>query len=206
MTAVMHAARNNLTKALPLLQNLGDADLEARDHQGWTPLMHAADSQAMEAAHWLAVDAQPPASLLPRNNDDWTVTMLVSAQGSSEMLELLVTVAGGVPTQSVEETGLTCLMLAAQHGNLPCVQYLAEQCQGNDLLQEVQPGQRDVYCVDIKRKDVRGWAAWRVAVMNRRFEVFEYLFALGNEDVSDRDGNGLSVLMVAAQLGEVCYV
>jgi hypothetical protein len=117
----LHAAagRNNAASTRLLID--ANADLEARDKMGWTPLNLASQEGNLDCVQVLI---ESEADVKTADDDDWTPAHISALKGLSKCLSLLIDANADLEARNAK--GLTPLQCASQEGNVDCVKVLIE--------------------------------------------------------------------------------
>lgn len=94
----------------------GGCGREARDAEGGTPLLRAAERGDLARVRHLLLDRAEPEAV---DRCHWTPLMKAALNGHAEVVDTLL--AGGALTETRDRAGYTALMLAAQNGHVPAI-------------------------------------------------------------------------------------
>jgi len=109
--------KGDIKKVTLLLEN--GADVNTKDNDGWTPLMHAAEKGHKEVVELLI---EKGADVNIQDEDGWTALMFASQNGHKEVVELLI--EKGADVNAKDYFGLTALMFAEGMGHKEIVKLL----------------------------------------------------------------------------------
>ncbi|MES1911694.1 MAG: hypothetical protein MHM6MM_004089, partial [Cercozoa sp. M6MM] len=182
-TAAASVAAGSPTLIVKALLEKG-SELEARNHDGYTPL-HVAAWQG----HTSVVDLliQHGADLNATSHQMQTPLHLATSKGNNAICEMLL--LAGADVNCRDDDGRTPLVLAAQAGNGFLVQRLV-----------------DHICVDMELRDHSfGLTALGFAIVNRHFKIARMLLD-AECSVRTRDYAGNSPVQLAAKLSNVRLV
>jgi len=120
-TALMLASSSNNKGSVETIIFLIEtmAELESRDDQGWTPLMHACRNSQRDAA---GVLLQKGASVKVRGMDGKTATMLATMDGADSLVADLVGAQASIDKR--DDQGWPVLYFACQDGRQDLVKWL----------------------------------------------------------------------------------
>lgn len=112
--------KGNIEQILQLL-DMG-ADVNAKDKEGWSPLLNALGMNHFQAAEILIAAGADVNYKLPTSPFDKTPLMKAASVGSLSMVEILL--SKGAAVNAKREDGTTALIFAASGGHLAVVQKL----------------------------------------------------------------------------------
>jgi len=151
------------------------ADIDARDAQGYPPLVNAARRTDVRALSFLLDKGANPAVT---DVDGWNALMFAAWRDDAESVDLLA--AKGADLEVLTPTGVTPLALAAQHAKSKALTALVKQ--GAKVNVAVGGG---------------GYTPLMLAVAGGSVETVELLIAKG-ADVNATNKAGITALMIAA--------
>lgn len=99
-----------------------NSDLEAKDNNGWTPLLYACRNTQIEAANILI---ERGSSVKARSHDGMTACMLSAMDGGDRLVMDLV--AKSAPIDKKDDRGWTLLFVACSDGRLELVKWLLKK-------------------------------------------------------------------------------
>ena len=97
------------------------ADVDARDDDGWTALMWAAQEGRADAVR-LLIGAGADVDI--DDDDGWTALMLAAGEGRADAVRLLI--GAGADVNADDDDGWTALMWAAQEGRTDTARLLMD--------------------------------------------------------------------------------
>lgn len=120
-TALMLASAAYGKSSLDAMRFLVDtkSEMEAKDNNGWTPLLYACRNSQLEAANLLI---EGGASIKSRSNDGSTSVMLAARDGGEKLVMDLL--AKQAPIDKKDDRGWTLLFVACEDGRLELVKWL----------------------------------------------------------------------------------
>jgi ankyrin repeat protein len=177
-TALHFAAEGGIPACCELLLATVDARLEARDALGFTPLMLAAETGAVDSVKLLL---QHGADVNAANADGVTPLILASLRQRVDVVVLLLTTGADVNT--LESRGRSALTAAVHTGNTALVQLLLE------------------HNANIQLTDSAGENALMKAALEGHVSMMELLVQRGLS-VTAVDKTGNTALMVAVSTGQ----
>lgn len=155
------------------------ADVDGRDQQGWTALMHASKRGRFSAAEYLVSKGAEINTLSSRGN--FSPLILAAGAGYEEVVELLLSWGGNINIR--DEKGVTPL-LAATIGKHPLI-----------VKRLIERG------ADVNAQTVDRVSVLTAAVFSAQKEIVEMLLLTG-ADVNARGSDLETPLMVAAGTGD----
>lgn len=176
------------------------ADINARDAQGYPPLVNAARRVELRAVEFLlARDANVDAM----DTDGWTALMFAAWRDSPEIVDLLV--AHKASLEARNPKGLTAMAIASQHGRFRAAEALVRAgadvnlrvgaAQYTPLMLAVAGGSVDTvelllkHGADIDAQNAGGLTALMIAAANNHAEMAELLVKAGaNPHLKSEDG------------------
>jgi hypothetical protein len=167
--------KGDIKKVTLLLEN--GADVNTKDNDGWTPLMHAAEKGHKEVVELLI---EKGADVNTKDNDGWTPLMYASKNNDLEIIRLLL--EKGANVNLTDKYGQTALILASANGHKEVVELLLEKG------------------ANVNIQDEDGWTALMFASQNGYKEVVELMIENG-ADVNAKDNLGKTALMLASENG-----
>ena len=173
--AVQHAPLETFKKFVDIHQK--DLDVNARDNNGSTPLMYAAESGNPDA---VSVLIKAGADVNAQNNDGWAPLIYAAESGNPDAVSVLIKAGADVNARNVYEQ--TPLIYAAKSGNPDAVSVL------------IKAG------AAVNAQNNNGWTPLMYAAMSGNPDAVSVLIKAG-ADVNARKKYGLTPLMYAARSG-----
>jgi ankyrin repeat protein len=152
------------------------ADVNARDKNGLTPLMHAAKTGKERAVEILISEGADSTSV-----DNFGMGAISRAASSGSPTIIAHLIQKGADIEFVDGEGLTPLIRAVRKGKRQAVELLIDKEANADVLDE-------------KGTPLLSWA-----VVNGTREIVRILLQCGKADPNIRDNYGVTPLMVAVQ-------
>ncbi|KAL8831716.1 MAG: hypothetical protein Q9170_005178 [Blastenia crenularia] len=210
-TALMRAALEGYANVVALLLRNG-ANPHVTTHQGWTPMLDAADCGHWPVAQNLLV--KRPNLEARGGSEGWIALLRAAYKGHINMVALLLKV--GANPQTATRKGWTSLHLAAYREDLAVSEDFLD-CQSNlessvgserwtALIQAPESGHANVVALllnaraDPNATTQQGWTALMVAAWKGSISVVEELLR-NKSGVNYPDRMGRTALMWAAQKG-----
>lgn len=155
-----------------------------RSQEGYTALHYAAFTENMEMVKYLIELDRDDVNVNVQSNNGSTPMFLAARVGNRDIVELL-NENGGDPELS-ERVGKTPIYIAAQHGHIETVRYLAKSTTA-----------------DADHAADQGWTALLVAAEGGNLNIVQALIDAGCVDVNLTNINGASALYLASQNGHM---
>ena len=195
---IQNAADGNLEKVLDLLRR--GANVNAKDKNGWTALIHASFKGHLEVARILLNHEGVDVNI--KSQRGWTALIWASSQGHVEVVRALLN-HNGDDVNATDNKGVTALILASEYGHPEVVRALLKH-DGLDVNIQDNFGRTALMLASSQMEvipDVDWMECFRMQAQGR-LQVVRALLNHDGVDVNINNNFGYTALALASMYGK----